>query len=318
MTQDRPIVFIGGLHRSGTTLLADILSKHPEVGGLENTTAIENEGQYLQTVLPIDRVFGGPGRFAFRAGYRDHVFAGSAVAAGREMRESWEPFWPRDARVVLEKTPGNLLRTILLRRMYPSAKFVFMIRHPIASAIATQKWSHTGIFCMLEHWLTAYDYLEEIASAGIEYVLVPYEDFCRRPKEILSQLFEFIGVEPREVETKRVADMNESYFQLWRQYYYKPGTRAETPPRKPKPSGFARLVDRIGYEQKVWLKRTALAAGYQIAKTRHEGEDAVAVFEGRVNRYGYSLTDLERYPRLRRFSTVEPAAPAAFEYSEVE
>jgi hypothetical protein len=59
------IVFIVGLHRSGTTLLEDIFSKHADVSSFENTGFPMDEGQYLQTVYPIGQHFGGPGKFGF-------------------------------------------------------------------------------------------------------------------------------------------------------------------------------------------------------------------------------------------------------------
>src|SRR5437763_1252312 len=58
-------VFLAGLHRSGTTLLARLLAAHPEVSGFSGTGADADEGQHLQTVYPAAKVWGGPGRFGF-------------------------------------------------------------------------------------------------------------------------------------------------------------------------------------------------------------------------------------------------------------
>ena len=45
-------VFLAGLHRSGTTLLARLLAAHPEVSGFSGTGAPADEGQLLQSVYP--------------------------------------------------------------------------------------------------------------------------------------------------------------------------------------------------------------------------------------------------------------------------
>ncbi len=48
----RTFVFVAGLHRCGTTMLANLLAEHPDVSGFRNTGEKMDEGQYLQTVYP--------------------------------------------------------------------------------------------------------------------------------------------------------------------------------------------------------------------------------------------------------------------------
>jgi len=58
-------IFVAGLHRSGTSVLHQILRSHPSVSGFFNTGVPEDEGQHLQTVFRPAMAFGGPGRFGF-------------------------------------------------------------------------------------------------------------------------------------------------------------------------------------------------------------------------------------------------------------
>ena len=70
-------VFLAGLHRSGTTLLARLLAAHPEISGFSGTGEPADEGQHLQSVYPAARVYGGPGRFG---GVRPSAFAFATAA----------------------------------------------------------------------------------------------------------------------------------------------------------------------------------------------------------------------------------------------
>ena len=58
--EDHRFVFLAGLHRSGTTLLARLLAAHPEISGFSETGVPADEGQHLQGVYPAAREYGGP------------------------------------------------------------------------------------------------------------------------------------------------------------------------------------------------------------------------------------------------------------------
>ena len=65
-SSEHKFVFVGGLQRSGTTMLYRYLDEHPQVSALSNTARDTNEGQHNQTVYPGDEWHGKGGRFAFR------------------------------------------------------------------------------------------------------------------------------------------------------------------------------------------------------------------------------------------------------------
>ena len=60
---ERRLLFVGGLHRSGTSLVHRCLTRHPEVTGFSDTGVPEDEGQHLQTLYAPAYAHGGPGRF---------------------------------------------------------------------------------------------------------------------------------------------------------------------------------------------------------------------------------------------------------------
>lgn len=305
MTVERPIIFVGGVHRSGTTLFADLLARHSRLGGIENEGIGANEGQYTQDVLPLEDEFHGPGRFAFYPAYRTAINVASLTDAAVKLRKAWDGFWPAAADYVIEKTPGNLLRATLMRQIFPTAKFIFLIRNPIAVSLATQKWSHTGIFCLLSHWIAAYDYLAELERHSLPYVLVSYEDFLQRPSAVVDACFAHIGVAPEAIKLPTLKDANAEYFSRWNTHFNR-GSRLEQFTSKKQSSGSggispAKVVHAVLRQAKT-MKDKALALGFQVTMAEREAEDACAYLEPQVAALGYSLRDAGKFPCSYRFS----------------
>src|SRR5690348_9288269 len=90
----RQFVFLAGLHRSGTTLLARLLAAHPEVSGFSGTGVPADEGQLLQSVYPAAKEYGGPGRFGFAP--ESHLTEASPLASeenATKLLDEWSPHW---------------------------------------------------------------------------------------------------------------------------------------------------------------------------------------------------------------------------------
>ena len=229
---DQLLLFVGGLHRSGTTMLARMLSEHPDVSGFAETGAPADEGQHLQDVYPVVSPGRQAGRFAFHEGA--HLTEDSPLA-GDESRErlmdAWSPHWDTGRRVLLEKSPPNMLMTRFLQATFPGqARFVLVVRHPVAVACATQKWSATRPHELLRHWAVAYR-----TAAGdlpsLEHVaIVRYEQLVTEPDAAVARALAVVGLDDnapgRSVESGVNADnfasdrttrsdVNQGYFASW-------------------------------------------------------------------------------------------------------
>jgi hypothetical protein len=207
------IVFIGGLHRSGTTPLAKWLASHPDASGLTNTGVFEDEGQHLQSVYPIAMAHGGPGRFAFDPAARlteeSELITPDAC---KQLIEAWTPYWDTSKSVLLEKSPPNLLRMRFLRALFPSARFIVVVRHPIAVSLATRRWSRTSMDSLLAHWVAAHQMVVEDAVHVGEAVLVRYEDLLAEPESQLDRLFAFLSLPRYDGRWEVRRELNEAYF----------------------------------------------------------------------------------------------------------
>ena len=89
-------VFLAGLHRSGTTLLARLLAAHPEISGFSGTGVPADEGQHLQSVYPAAKEYGGPGRFGFAP--ESHLTEASPLASMAPRRYRRWSLGSKDAR----------------------------------------------------------------------------------------------------------------------------------------------------------------------------------------------------------------------------
>jgi hypothetical protein len=198
-------VFVGGLHRSGTTPLSRMLAAHPEVSGLSETGVSEDEGLHLQQVYPRIRVYGGMGRFANAPAA--HLSGKSPLVTPENAERligAWSPYWDLDRPYLLEKSPANLIMGGFLQALFPGSALIVVVRHPIAVALAMQKWNpliisrngrrRTSLAGLVAHWLRAHEILRADAASLERLHVVRYEDLVSEPVERLQAIAAFIGL----------------------------------------------------------------------------------------------------------------------------
>jgi hypothetical protein len=215
-TSDR-LVFVGGLHRSGTTLLAQLLAEHPDVSGLSHTKVFHDEGQFLQDLYPTAGDCGGPGHFAFHEGAHLTERDVRDVEHAREhLLESWTRFWDPDRRILVEKSPPNLVRFRYLQAVFPEALFVAIVRHPIAVSYATAGWARASIPYLIEHWLHAHEDFEDDRKKIRRLAFVRYEDLVADVEGTLARIYGLLGLPPHAPATEVRLDTNQRYLGRWR------------------------------------------------------------------------------------------------------
>lgn len=119
------VAFLVGFPRSGTTLLNQILDSHPQLVGLEEKPTIPGPAALLMQMA---------------AGY-PKALEGLSEDMAEKLREAYyqriESFTDFEAdSIVIDKLPLNLIHLPLIWAMFPEAKIIMALRHPLGCALS--------------------------------------------------------------------------------------------------------------------------------------------------------------------------------------
>lgn len=278
------LVFVGGMHRSGTTLVADMIGTSPLASGLTGTGVSMDEGQHLQDVYVGGR--GRVDRWALRP--EAHLTEPDARPdTAARLWSAWAPYWDLDKQLLVEKSPPNLTKTRFLQTAFPGAKFVVVTRHPVVQALAIRKWAKpgTGRFGfrwpgLVEHWLHAHDLFRADAGRLRNVKVLRYEHLMTDPRREVAGLAEFLGT-PIDTTSMVEGGRSTEYQHVW-----SGATRGRV-------VRHARSLV-TGQETRRWHGRQALLRdmvdAVMIPSQRRLIEDR---FGDRIRQHGYDLATLD-------------------------
>lgn len=243
--QQQKFIFICGLHRSGTSLLYKILKNQKTISGFKNTTAIEDEGQHLQSVFNAANKYGGPGKFGFD---KNSFLNEKSEIIKKENKDKlfseWSKYWDLSKEYLIEKSPPNLVRTLFLQAMFPNSYFITIYRHPIATSLATKKWSKTSHYSLINHWLVCHNQYLEDKKKLKNSLDVNYEDLINHPKETLKIIENFLNTQVVLIDNTIRKGVNDKYLSLWqknkRNIFYKFNIRKTE-------KNFEMSINKFGY-----------------------------------------------------------------------
>ena len=227
----RRVVFICGLHRSGTSLLEHHLSARYQVARLRARVP-ENEGQFLQDVFPLEQPYGGPGHFAFypQMSWGPVGDPEEAHAIRARILTTWAPWIDGGSEILVEKSPPNLTRIPYLRSVFPGARFVVWTRDPRAVSLSTKRWTASALPLLMMHWNAAY--MRAVECLEEDCILASYESFCDAPERALKRIAEFCELEARNPilqvppRFKRIANENKKYLDTFPKYWNRAKVKA--------------------------------------------------------------------------------------------
>jgi tetratricopeptide (TPR) repeat protein len=189
----QPVMLVG-FPRSGTTLLDQILDSHARAQVLEEKPLIAHllQGRASAgidgpaTILGLDR----KQILELRKRYWEQV--------GRELKRD-------EAKLFIDKNPSNLGWCYFIHHLFPGAKWIYAIRHPLDSILSCymNRFRYTEFshgFWSLEETARIYRdvvgyWLEMRQRLGIVCLDLRYEELVENPARQLQALCGFLGLE---------------------------------------------------------------------------------------------------------------------------
>lgn len=193
--RDSPLIFIGGVPRSGTTLMRAMLDAHPDVRCGEETRVVprllQMRSQWMKSSKESMRLE--------EAGLSHEVLASAISSFILEVIARHAEPAPR----LCNKDPFTLKSGVYLKGLFPRSKFLFMVRDGRATvhSIITRKVSITGFDLAsyrqcLTKWNTAISTMKDQCDAlGDDHCLkVPYEQLVLHPGEWMKKILAFLDL----------------------------------------------------------------------------------------------------------------------------
>jgi Sulfotransferase family len=210
-------LFVGGMHRSGTTALWECFRSHPSISGFANVNNCKDEGQFEQTIYPIDKYYGHTDWPMHPDVNLNETSTLVNETNRRNLTQQWYRHWDLSKPVLLEKTPRNLVISRFLQAMFPESSFLFVIRHPVAQAKALQRigWSHRTIEELIERWIKAHDMLRTDQPFLRHSILLRYEDFVRQPQLFYRILCNRLNLPYSDLQLKIRPNEDDKYRISW-------------------------------------------------------------------------------------------------------
>ena len=194
----RAPIFIGGMFKSGTSLLRAMLGQHSAIAsGLEtywfdwDWSARESEAMkvmYGRLAHFFDMSVAEVSGMAMASATAETFLA---TLMAEVARRQGKPRWA-------EKTPGNIAHADRIWAAWPDAKIVHIIRDPrdvFASLVEAKKWDSPEEFA--DRWVSTIGrglrLKGEINPSASSYLAIRYEDLIAAPEETMRRVIDFIG-----------------------------------------------------------------------------------------------------------------------------
>ncbi len=189
-------VFMVAFPRSGTTLLETILDTQPQVSTLSEVDTL------LEIRKAIERI-----GLTYPAGLS--ALTREQTADLRELYAATTKNYlenTEDCTVVIDKLPLNIMHLPLIRLLFPDARYILSLRHPLDVCLSCFQQdfllnnemafftSLEGCFSRYRDVMTLFERFRD--ELNLELHVVRYEDLVEDFERTVTGVFEFLGIRP--------------------------------------------------------------------------------------------------------------------------
>jgi hypothetical protein len=208
----RQLFFVGGAPRSGTTWLQHVLDSHPAVSCRGEALFQMALADKLQAAMnerrrvieeKNTRLFRHSGGYPLPGAEDVEALVGTGIMMALARQSAG-----RDCQALGEKTPENVFTFPMLKRLFPTAKFIGMARDPRDVLASAWHFFHQpgpdggDAAAKLKFVRDACPQLHEGARRMLalretfpaDSMIVTYETMLAEPARIAGELFRFLGV----------------------------------------------------------------------------------------------------------------------------
>ncbi|RUA35649.1 MAG: hypothetical protein DSY77_02285 [Bacteroidetes bacterium] len=197
-------VFILGCYNSGTTLLAELLSQHPQL------SVLPDEGVMLTNQLKRPEDFGWR-RMWWKCG---QMIKSADLSLNNKsaqvIKRHWAFFMKKKTEIIVEKSIANILRIRFFQRYFADAYFIHIRRNPYAVAEGIQRKAEPmgaqaqkygaqyPLELCIQQWIASQTVFENEKDRIKNLYELSYEDFTLEPQKLAQEICEFLGIEKFE------------------------------------------------------------------------------------------------------------------------
>jgi len=195
-------LFLFSLPRAGSTLLQRMLAAHPAVATTSEPWLLL---PFFDAMIHEDSTFSIYGHALATQAVRDfsEELAGGWQSYEREVADLALRLYAKasspESSYFLDKTPRYHIISHRILRLFPQAKAILLVRHPLAvvasmvETFADGKWylygSRVDLYAGLESLLACYEEFQE------RILLVRYEDIVYDPETQMRRVYAYLGLE---------------------------------------------------------------------------------------------------------------------------